>query len=232
MVAITRSSASRRSRTTSGTTRPRPSAWRSISTASLIGPPGPGSSIDGVLDRTLPIGAFTPEATSIQHAALGTAMNSSGAAAGFFQGRLDEARVWNLARSDSEIATARDLQLTSGTGLIARWGLNEASGTFIRTSVGAVNGTTGNFAQIAQNTGVASGTNTTDPLGEPRRRPEVRVVRHRQRRHCHHHRPDLDLQHRRQRRPGVRRLPATSPRATSPPTPTPATSSPASRASS
>ena len=40
----------------------------------------------------------------------------------------------------------------------------------------------GNFAQIGQNTGVASGANDHQAMGEPRRRPEVRVVRHRQRR--------------------------------------------------
>ena len=42
-------------------------------------------------------------------------------------------------------------------------------------------------------------------VGQPRRRPEVRVVRDRQRRHADHDRPDLDLQHRRGRRSGVRR---------------------------
>ena len=35
--------------------------------------------LDGVLDRTLTIGDFTPEASSIQHAGLATALNSTGA---------------------------------------------------------------------------------------------------------------------------------------------------------
>ena len=47
--------------------------------------------LDGVLDRTLAAGGnFTPESTSIQHAALGSALTSNGTAAGFFQGAVDE----------------------------------------------------------------------------------------------------------------------------------------------
>src|SRR5215210_3049820 len=44
--------------------------------------------LDGALETTL-AAAATPEASSIQHAALGTAMTSTGGAAGFFQGLLD-----------------------------------------------------------------------------------------------------------------------------------------------
>ena len=98
--------------------------------------------LDGVLDKTLAVGAFTPEATSIQHAALGTAMTSTGVAAGFFAGVVDEARVWNLVRTAAQISASKNLELTSGTGLIGRWGLNEASGTSAANSVsGGVAGT-------------------------------------------------------------------------------------------
>ena len=98
--------------------------------------------LDGVLDKTLAVGAFTPEATSIQHAALGTAMTSTGVAAGFFQGVVDEARVWNVVRTAAQIAANKNLELTSGTGLIGRWGLNEGSGTTAANSVsGGVAGT-------------------------------------------------------------------------------------------
>ena len=98
--------------------------------------------LDGALDKTLAVGAFTPEATSIQHAALGTAMTSNGTAAGFFAGVVDEARVWNVVRSGAQILASRDQELTSGSGLIGRWGLNEASGTTATNSVsGGVNGT-------------------------------------------------------------------------------------------
>ena len=91
--------------------------------------------LDGHLDRTLAVGAFTPRSDSIQHAALGTAMNSTGVALGAFNGALDEVRVWNVARSSTQIASGRGQQLSSGPGLIARWGLNEGSGTQVGNSI-------------------------------------------------------------------------------------------------
>ena len=51
-----------------------------------------------------------PRSDSIQHAALGTAMTSTGATQGFFNGVLDEPRVWNHARSAAQIAPARTLR--------------------------------------------------------------------------------------------------------------------------
>src|SRR5207244_8807444 len=52
--------------------------------------------LNGVLETTLVAGAFTPRFDSIQHAALGTALNStgvvtSGQTAGFINGVLDDA---------------------------------------------------------------------------------------------------------------------------------------------
>ena len=40
-------------------------------------------------------------------------MTSTGAAAGFFQGALDEARIWNVARSAADIQAAMAGPLTS-----------------------------------------------------------------------------------------------------------------------
>src|SRR5690349_18273028 len=97
--------------------------------------------LDGVLDGTLSVGQ-PPRADSIQHAAIGSALTSTGAAAGFFQGQVDEVRIWNVARSAGELAGSRFDELTSGTGLIGRYGLNEGSGSSVGTSVGSVNGTT------------------------------------------------------------------------------------------
>ena len=70
--------------------------------------------LDGVLEAKLAVAA-TPEASSLQHAALGSALNSTGVAAGFFQGALDEARVWNLARTGAQLRAARDSELASGS---------------------------------------------------------------------------------------------------------------------
>ena len=96
--------------------------------------------LDGALDRTLALGSdFTPESTSIQHAALGTSLTSTGAVAntgGYFAGVLDEARIWNVARSQAQIQATKDHSLTSGTGLIARYGLDEGAGTATASSIG------------------------------------------------------------------------------------------------
>ena len=88
--------------------------------------------LDGALDASLAVGQ-PPRSDSIQHAALGTAMNSTGVAAGFFQGVIDEARIWNVARTQAQIQASKDLEITSAPGLIGRWGLNEGAGTLAST---------------------------------------------------------------------------------------------------
>ena len=96
--------------------------------------------LDGALDGTLAVGQPT-RADSIQWGALGTMLTSTGATNGFFAGVLDEARVWNVARSQADIQATMDQEVTSGTGLVARWGMNEGSGTSIASSVGTFPGT-------------------------------------------------------------------------------------------
>ncbi|MBL0273815.1 MAG: DNRLRE domain-containing protein [Chitinophagaceae bacterium] len=98
--------------------------------------------INGVQDAFFVVGVFLPENTSIQHAGLGTAMNSTGVAAGFFAGVIDEARIWNFARSQVQISASMNSELTSGTGLLGRWGLNDGLGTTAVNSIGgSPNGT-------------------------------------------------------------------------------------------
>ena len=99
--------------------------------------------LDGVQDATLDLGSnIAPRSDSIQHAGLGTAMTSTGVTAGFFQGIMDEARIWNVVRTPAEIQTNRYSELTSGTGLLARWGLDEGIGVAATDSVAPVqNGT-------------------------------------------------------------------------------------------
>ena len=79
--------------------------------------------LDGALDQTLDLGTtLWPRDDSIQHAGIATAMTSSGATAGFFEGIIDEVRIWNVARTQAEIISTINAELTSGTGLIGRWG--------------------------------------------------------------------------------------------------------------
>ncbi|MFN8587245.1 MAG: LamG-like jellyroll fold domain-containing protein [Candidatus Eisenbacteria bacterium] len=93
--------------------------------------------LNGNLESSLAVGAARlPQSASLQHAALGTAMTSTGAAAGFFAGALDEPRVWNVARTQAELQGALTGDLAAGSGLLGRWGLNEGAGTSAANSVG------------------------------------------------------------------------------------------------
>ena len=137
--------------------------------------------LDGALDRTLTLAsAFVPEASSIQHAGLGTAMTSDGTAAGFFDGVVDEARIWNVARSLAQVAGSKNLEIGSPTSnLRGRWGLNEGSGTTAPDSSGR--GMTG--ALVGGPTWVARFRAPGRPADGQPRRPE-------RRRHRYEHRPD------------------------------------------
>ena len=97
--------------------------------------------LNGKLENTL-ANTCIPRYDSIQHAGLGTYLTSTGGASGFFQGVLDEVRIWSIARTQAEIVGTISQELTSGTGLVARWGLNDGSGTAATNSVaGGPNGT-------------------------------------------------------------------------------------------
>src|SRR6185295_2021036 len=83
-----------------------------------------------------------PNAASTQHAGLATGLTTGGAAAGFFAGAIDEARIWDHARPDAGIRDSASLELTAGAGLLGRWGLNASSGTNAPNSIaGSPNGT-------------------------------------------------------------------------------------------
>ncbi|MCC6652381.1 MAG: fibronectin type III domain-containing protein [Candidatus Eisenbacteria bacterium] len=104
--------------------------------------------LNGNLEASLTVGASRlPQSASTQHASLGSALTSAGTAAGFFRGALDEARIWNVAKSQAQIQADMPLKLTSGTGLLGRWGLNEGSGTSAANSV--VTGPAGTLANGA-----------------------------------------------------------------------------------
>jgi len=88
--------------------------------------------------NTLPTPRPQPRADSIQHFAIASALNSSGTPAGYFQGLIDEVRVWNVARTPAEIAAAKDTPISAPvSGLLARFGLNEGTGTSPANSVGS-----------------------------------------------------------------------------------------------
>jgi hypothetical protein len=98
--------------------------------------------LDGNLEKSSTLGTgHMPQSASIQHAALATAINSSGTPQGAFAGLLDEARIWNVARSQAQIQSAMASEVLSASGLIGRWGLNEGAGTNAGNSLaGSPNG--------------------------------------------------------------------------------------------
>ena len=99
-------------------------------------------------------------------------MTSTGAAAGFFNGALDEARIWNVARSQAQVSATKDLELTSGPGLIARYGLIEGAGTTTASSVaGAPVGTLVNGPFWTAGAPIAPPVNHAAGLQHRHRRP-------------------------------------------------------------
>jgi hypothetical protein len=91
--------------------------------------------LNGVPDATLAVtGNTVPESGSIQHAALGSALTTAGVADGFFNGVLDEVRVWNYARSATQISNAMSQAIASASGLVARWSLDEGAGLVANNS--------------------------------------------------------------------------------------------------
>lgn len=82
--------------------------------------------VDGKVDATQKANA-TPRADSVHAFTLGSALASDGIAHGFLNGALDEVRVWSLARSPEEIADGMSRTLTTGEGLVARYGLDLGS---------------------------------------------------------------------------------------------------------
>ena len=101
--------------------------------------------LDGALQTQLVVGAFTPQFNSIQHAALGSALNSTGGIGsqtqGFFGGTLDEVRIWNVARSAAQILAGKNVEIPSAPGLLGRWGFNDLCGAMLDSSGNGQHGT-------------------------------------------------------------------------------------------
>ncbi len=81
--------------------------------------------LNGNLEASADLGpGHLPQSSSIQHAGLATAMNSSGTPDGYFQGLMDEARIWNVARSDADLQAgmaSEILAATVATATCASW---------------------------------------------------------------------------------------------------------------
>lgn len=83
--------------------------------------------LDGVLDAQAAVDA-APRADSIQHFGIGSSFNSMGVPAGAFLGAIDEVRVWDHARGESEIAGSMNKEIRTADGLVGRWSLDPDDG--------------------------------------------------------------------------------------------------------
>ena len=94
--------------------------------------------LDGVLDGTLAVGATHPaNAATAVLTTVGSALDTTGTAAGFFAGVVDEVRIWSVARSLSQINTTRTVEVTSAQGnLLGVWNLNAGSGSSLADNSG------------------------------------------------------------------------------------------------
>src|SRR5258706_8745924 len=97
---------------------------------------------NGVIVGTGNAGAGkVPEYTSIEHASIGSALTSTGLPGGFFNGKIDEVRIWDRALTQAEIQANMNNQITSGSGLLGRWGFNEnGDSTAVNSIAGSANG--------------------------------------------------------------------------------------------
>ena len=92
--------------------------------------------LNGVLNTSVTLGpGRAPRFDSTQYASIATAMTSGGTAQGFFNGSVDEVRIWNVARTQAEIAANMNLEVAPSPELIGRWGFNEGAGAVAFNSV-------------------------------------------------------------------------------------------------
>jgi hypothetical protein len=98
--------------------------------------------LDGNQDAQLAINQPVAAASDVP-LAIASALNSTAVASGFFDGVMDEVRIWNFARTQAEIQSTINSAITVPTsGLMARWALDEGAGTAVNGSAGTtVNGT-------------------------------------------------------------------------------------------
>jgi Concanavalin A-like lectin/glucanases superfamily/Secretion system C-terminal sorting domain/Calcineurin-like phosphoesterase len=123
--------------------------------------------LNGVLDKTLTV-SRTPQSGSLVNLSFGASVNSTNTPEGFFNGKMDEIRIWNTARTDAQIASAYLTEIPSAAGLVGRWGFNENTGTTAANSGSggtALNGTLINSP--VWSVGYQSGFNTAPVISNP-----------------------------------------------------------------
>lgn len=97
--------------------------------------------INGVLDKTTAVGATTSAPNT--NVVIGASYNA-GVLSNFYWGKIEEIKVWNVARTDAELLASMFVSTkTSTTGLVAYYKCDEGTGTTLVDSKGTPNGTLG-----------------------------------------------------------------------------------------
>ena len=88
----------------------------------------------------------TPRYDCIQYNAVGTTLNSTEVPSGYFKGWIDEASIWNTARTQADIQSGmHDTLIGTEPNLVSYWQFNESGGTAASDHVSANNGTLHNM---------------------------------------------------------------------------------------
>jgi uncharacterized protein YjdB len=98
--------------------------------------------LNGQVEKSLYVGTLnsaraTPRYDSIQWFGIGTTFDSLGRPGAYFDGVLDEIRIWNYARTPDQIRANMNADIQQAyPGLAGCWGLNEGTGTTTGDSSG------------------------------------------------------------------------------------------------
>lgn len=121
----------------------KPNVWQYL-TATLSGGNDSNGTVRLTLDDQSWVSTNMPRVNFIgsERAVMGASMRSGGVVDRFFNGRLDEVRIWNTALSADAIQSNKYATLPGyHAGLIADYGFDEGEGTIVHNEVGDKDGT-------------------------------------------------------------------------------------------
>ena len=138
-------------------------AWSHVALVFQTGTNGVKFYLNGaLLSQVTASGALT---TNTEEFAIGEQAPGS-CDCNFFQGSMDEVRVWGVARTEQQIRESMHRTLTgTETGLIWYWQFNEGSGTTAADSIGGNNGTLMNGPTWAVSTAPFGGGSSSSVFG-------------------------------------------------------------------
>jgi hypothetical protein len=93
--------------------------------------------LNGNLEAQGDTGGQVPSPAADRITTYGSAMNASGTPSGFFLGMMDEVRIWNRARTQSEIRSSMNVAPASTNGLVTIHSMGESSGSALTDASGS-----------------------------------------------------------------------------------------------